>query len=64
MAGFRDLLALLLAWKSTGPGADPPYRTAAGQVSHSGAVAGGYHVTGQRAGRAFTPGRVAGQIHG
>ena len=64
MAGFRDLLALLLAWKSSRPGAEPPYRTAAGQVWHTGAHAGGHHATGQRAGQAFTPGRVAGQIHG
>ena len=64
MAGFRDLLALLLGWKSSSPGAEPPYRTAAGQVWHTGAVAGGHHVTGQKAGLVFTPGPVAGQIHG
>jgi len=64
MAGFRDLLALLLGWKSTSLGTEPPYRSVAGHVWHTGAAAGGHHVTGQRAGRAFTPGRVAGQIHG
>ena len=64
MAGFRDLLALLLAWKSASPITGPPYRTVAGQVGHTGAVAGGQHLTGQRAGQLHTPGRVAGQIHG
>ncbi len=64
MAGFRDLLALLLAWKSSSPGAGPPYRTAAGQVWHTGAHVGGHYVTGRQAGQVFTPGRAAGQIHG
>jgi hypothetical protein len=64
MGGFRDLLALLLAWKSTSPGAGPPYRSVAGQVWHTGAHVGGHYVPGQQAGQVFTPGRVAGQIHG
>ena len=64
MAGLQHLLAGLLAGKSAGSGSETPYRTAAGQVWHSGALAGGHHVTGQRAGQVFTPGRVAGQIHG
>ncbi|NQT15768.1 MAG: hypothetical protein HQ582_23625 [Planctomycetes bacterium] len=54
MGGFRDLLAMLLGWKSAAMGDDPPYRTAAGQI----------YVTGQRAGQVFTNGPVAGQIHG
>ena len=64
MAGFRDLLALLLGWKSTSVSTEPPYRTAAGQVWHTGAAVGRHHVTGQRAGQAFITGRVTGQIHG
>jgi hypothetical protein len=64
MGGFRDLLALLLGWKSTTPGTEPPYRTVARQVWHTGAAVGGHHVTGQRAGQALITGRVAGQIHG
>lgn len=64
MGGFRDLLALLLGWKSAGPGGDSPYHVAAGQVWHTGATAGEHYVTGQRAGQAFTTGQVAGQIHG
>ncbi len=54
MGGFRDLLALLVGWKSASRGDDPPYRTVAGQV----------YVAGGRAGEVFTNGPVAGQIHG
>jgi len=41
-----------------------PFRVAAGQVSHTGAVAGESFVSGARAGRVFRTGPVAGQIHG
>ncbi|OHB83810.1 MAG: hypothetical protein A2V98_19925 [Planctomycetes bacterium RBG_16_64_12] len=64
MGGFRDLLALLLGWKSASPGADPPYRAAVGRVWRTGAQAGRPYVAGQRAGRVFTTGPLAGQIHG
>ena len=64
MGGFRDLLALLIGWKSARTGGQPPFRTAAGQVWHTGAATGRTFVTGQKAGRTYTNGQVAGQIHG
>ena len=64
MGGFRDLLALVLGWKSAHVGGNPPYHAAAGRVWHTGAQAGGQHVAGQRAGQVFTNGPLAGQIHG
>ena len=64
MGGFRDLLALLLGWQSANRGDDPPYRTVAGRVWHTGAAVGQVDVTGRRAGQVFTTGPVAGEIHG
>ena len=64
MGGLRDLLSLVLGWRSAGPGGDPPYRAVAGQVWHPGAAAGQHDVTGPRAGRVFITGQAAGQIHG
>ena len=64
MGGLRDLLTLLIGWKSAAPGADSPWRTAAGRVWHTGAVAGQHDAPGQRAGQVSTNGPLAGQIHG
>lgn len=64
MGGFRDLLALVLGWKSAAPGDDPPYRTVAGRVWQTGAARGQIDVTGLRAGQVFISGPVAGEIHG
>jgi hypothetical protein len=58
----RPRLGLGLSWAIGG--ANPPYRTATGRVWHTGAAAGRHDVPGQRAGAAFTPGPLAGQVHG
>ena len=64
MGGFRDLLALLLGWRSADSGADPPYRTIVGNLWHTGAAAGQHQGTGQRAGQIHSSSKTAGQING
>jgi hypothetical protein len=63
MGGFRDLLALLLGWKSART-AVAPFRVVCGQVWHPGALVGRPYLAGQQAGHAHTDGKTAGQIHG
>jgi len=64
MGGFRDLVALLIGWKSAAAGPPPSFETVAGRVWHSGAAAGRSFITGPRAGQVHTSGPIAGQIHG
>ena len=64
MGGFRDLLCLVVGWKSAAAGADPSYRKTAGNVWHTGPAAARLFVTGQRAGQVHVFGQTAGQIHG
>ena len=64
-AGFRDLLAFLLGWKSAAA-AQPvagPYRVMLGQVAQVGAVRSQLFVPGSSAGPTFPPGPVVGIRH-
>ena len=54
MAGFFDLLAMLLRWKSARAIANPPYRAVAGQVWNTGTEAGTSRVDGAAAGSVVT----------
>lgn len=64
MAGFRDLLSVVIGWMSAAPGTQAPFRTAAGEVWHTGTSAAGIRVTGPMVGRVNTFGKIAGQTHG
>jgi len=59
MSGFRDLLALMLGWKTSSP-KWPGWRVAAGQVHAGGADQRG----GRPAGQLHTSGTTAGQVYG
>ncbi len=60
IAGWRNLLAWLLGWKSSGIVVRPP----AGQVVTPGALAGQVDLPTAAAGQIDTPGQTTGQIHG
>lgn len=64
-AGFRGLLAWMMAWHAGTETARVagPYRVAAGDVWHAGAAAGQTFTTGSRAGDVWHTGAAAGQTH-
>lgn len=63
MGGWKDLVALLLRWKSRPLVATPPYRMAAGQTWSSGQNEGRIRLAGQVTGRQYVMGQTAGAIH-
>lgn len=64
-AGFRDLLAFLLGWKSAAAAQSVagPYRVMLGQVAQVGSVRSQLFVPGASAGQTFLTGHVVGTTH-
>jgi len=60
-AGFRDLFAWVLGWKSSVPSVSGPYRVAASQTFVTGAAAAQHYTTGAAAGQTFVTGAVEAQ---
>jgi hypothetical protein len=63
-AGFRDLLAWLLAWKSTYTPTPGPYRVEDAQAACTGAVAGENYHAGATIGQNYHTGATAGMCNG
>lgn len=62
-AGFKDILAWLLHWKSSPKEYSPPYSIAAAQVHVSGTAVGQIFTSGTVAGQTFVAGTVVGEVN-